>query len=791
MFLLVLRLLTVYFGTAAGILWLAHRFVTPLRLRVGIFLALGPFLLVGKALLTAGVYAPLDIAYQAPPLSVHAAEMGIHGTRTPILGDVVSEMIPYRKAVREAFKNGRLPLWNRFLLAGGPLLAGQQPAVLHPATWIGMLLPLAQAWTFEMALRILLALLCAYLFLRELGCGEVASLLGAVGWAFCDYLVFFAGWAHAAAAPPFPLLLLGLRWLVRVGGRRAVVLTVVALLLIITAGHPETLLHSVAGAGLYFLFELARAKPGRRLKAVLLSLLAGALALGLSAVLLLPLAEVLPWTIEQFVRKNIYAFSDRAYPVRESLLHTVTNLTPYLFGISGKGETPPGFHEPSGYVGSVLWPFAVVGLLFSKRHEKWPLSLLVVLGVAANARVPGFANALASLPFFDIGLNDRMVFLAAFGTSALAALGAQEVIEERRRPGVAAASAAGLLLLAALIWSLRGHVPWSSMSHAYFGYRVLLQALPLALLAALAWPRRIVWGGFLASSALLLLLAQRRFEEGNYYPTFPNRAFYPPLAVFEKIPRTLPYRFMAIGFSFVPNIAALYELEDVRGYEAITFKPLVETFPLWCVAQPFWFNRVDDPTRPFLSFLNVRYVYEPPGSAHPPGWTVLHSGADGVLLENPGAFPRAFAPRSIAYEMDPTRRINLLEGITDFAERGVIGQTLPAGSLPGAWQPNGEATVVVSSYRPQNMTLEINAKQAAFVATSVTAWPGWKLAVDGAKAALVPYNHAFLAFRISAGQHTAVLRYRPDGFVRGSAVSAVTLLLCAVLLLHAGRATSR
>ncbi len=97
-----------------------------------------------------------------------------------MLSDVVLQEIPWRKAVREAVKNGRLPLWNRSVLAGEPLLAVQQPAFLHPATWIGFLLPLAQAWTFEMALRYFLALLCGYLFLRDLACGQIAALLGAV-----------------------------------------------------------------------------------------------------------------------------------------------------------------------------------------------------------------------------------------------------------------------------------------------------------------------------------------------------------------------------------------------------------------------------------------------------------------------------------------------------------------------------------------------------------------------------------------------------------------------------------
>jgi uncharacterized membrane protein YfhO len=73
----------------------------------------------------------------------------------------------------------------------------------------------------------------------------------------------------------------------------------------------------------------------------------------------------------------------------------------------------------------------------------------------------------------------------------------------------------------------------------------------------------------------------------------------------------------------------------------------------------------------------------------------------------------------------------------------------------------------------------------------VTAWPGWKLAVDGANAALLSYNHAFLGFRVSAGLHTAVLCYRPDSFVLGAAVSAMTLLLGVVLFARAGRAVPR
>jgi uncharacterized membrane protein YfhO len=86
------------------------------------------------------------------------------------------------------------------------------------------------------------------------------------------------------------------------------------------------------------------------------------------------------------------------------------------------------------------------------------------------------------------------------------------------------------------------------------------------------------------------------------------------------------------------------------------------------------------------------------------------------------------------------------------------------------------------------MVLAIDATEPTLVATSVTAWPGWKLELDGSRSELVGYNHAFLGFRVPAGRHTAVLRYRPDGFVAGAAISAATLAI--VLLLASYRRIS-
>ena len=797
MVLLVARCLAVYGATAAAILLLVRRFVSPLSLRVALVLAAAPLLFTGRALLTGAVYGPIDLLYNGYPFGAHRVELGVGPDRTPVLSDAVYQQIPWRAAFRRAVSEGRLPLWNPDVLAGEPLLAVQQPAVLHPGTWIGILLPLPQAWTFDMTLRLLIALLCAYLFLRDLWCCELASLLGALGWAFSNWMIFSLGVPLMPAAAPFPLLLLGLRRIVREPGRRSVALTVVALVLIGVAGHPETLLHACAAGGVYFLFEGSDPRRGSDpnspaairplLRSVALALLAGALALGLLAVQLLPLVEALPHTLEHPLRKFWYASQPRSLPPGQSLSRLTPQVMPYAVGVSGQGRLMEGFIEPSAYGGALLFPLAFAGL-FARCRERWIFVALGLLGLAVAVKTP-VADALAKLPFFDIALNERLIFLTVFSLCVLAALGAQRLRDGEGAPAFFAGAAATLVLLGVLFTRVKPRVLALGMPPAVLTERFLLQMVPLllaaAVLAFLSRRRRATAG---LAALVLILAASRRLEVGATHPVMPLSTFYPPMRVLEKIPRGEPWRIAGVGErALIPNASAVYGLEDVRGYAAMTLLRFSETFPLWCEAQPVWFNRIDDPTRPFLSFLNVRWVLAEPSVAAPPGWPVL-AEADGLrLLENPAALPRVFVPRTVRVERDPARRRELLKSIDDFSARGLVESDGPSGE----WMENGPARLEIAAYRSDALDVDVEASADTLVGTSLTAWPGWKARLDGAAVSALPYNHAFLSFRVPPGRHRLSLRYFPDGVARGLAVSGATLLLCAFLLFRPGRSELR
>lgn len=784
--LLVIRSLAVYGGTAALLLFLFHRFVVPIRARIAIVLACAPLLLTGRAMLTGSVYAGIDILYDTMPFVAHREELRVLPDRTPSLADVVYQDLPWRAATRRALEQGRLPLWNASVLAGEPLLAVQQAGILQPGTWIGLLLPLPQAWTFDMALRLLIALVCAYVLLRDLGCHETASLLGAVGWAFSDFLVFFLGFAIGPSTAAFPLALLGVRRVVRAPGRRSVTILVVALVALLAGGHPETALQAGAAAGLYFLFELARAGHGRRMQPLLLALLASAIAVGLCAVLLLPLAEALPQTTSYVMRKYWYAHTKRSLPWEENLTRLVPQVVPYAVGVSGHGRVRGGFIEPSAYAGSVLFPLAFAGL-FSRRRARWFFIGLGLLCLAICAKT-GAADLITKLPLFDITLNERLVFLVTFSLCVLATFGADRL---RDGEGTIAFAAGAVISVGGISWLVvrfRPRIAALEMSEAYMRERVLLQTVPLLLgilvIVMLSRKQRTKAG---LAAVLGIFAAQRTLEAGGLNPTMPERTFYPPLSVLEEIPRETPYRMAALGVSFIPNAAAVYDLEDVRGYEAMTLRSLDETYPLWCVPQGIWFNRVDDPATPFLAFLNVRWVLAPLDAPVPAGWPIV-SEADAMrLIENPRSLPRAFVPRLVRIEPDPARRIELLRSIPDFREQGIVG----GNGARSDWAPNGEADVTIASYGPQTMELDVLARQETLVATSIPAWHGWRAAVDGQSIANIPYNHSFLAFRVPEGRHRLSLRYFSDATRIGLVVSGGTLTLCALILVWRAASRSR
>ncbi|HYH07754.1 MAG TPA: YfhO family protein [Thermoanaerobaculia bacterium] len=685
--------LALYLATTIVLLFVWSRFVQRTSVAAAIVLVALPLLFTGRALFTNRVYAPADISFMAEPLHDYARDYGVETPHNILLSDLHCQILPWQRAVRYSLANGEWPLWNPFILAGDILAAAAQPAVYDPLQWIGMLIPLPDAFTFGAAMTFFLAGFFTFAFARSLGLKEIAAFTAAAGFMFCGMLAFFVGWPLGRSWSYLPLVLFAVR------ERRFALLTI-AFVLTIVSGHPESVLHVVAVGAVYGVTTIGIGRS--QLLVVAKAFAAGAFALALTAVYLLPFFEAVPQTLENFIRTEMYA--TQTYDVlapRDVQLERV------------KKTFVPGHRGPdplSARAGIVIVLLAIAGI---RRRNLFFAGLAIVCLLATFGTWP-VAHALHALPLFEIAINERLAFAAAFAMSILAAF------------------------------------------------------------AVDAMPRK----GALAVFALLL--AERVYEDGRVYPALDKDAFYPRIPLIAAIPRDA--RMTAQHFAFTANNPTMYGLEDVRGYQAMTNRRLYETYPLWSEYQRAYYNRVDDLTRPFLSFLNVRYAV---AEGDPPeGWRVIAEDRGTRVFENTRELPRAFVPRHVRYTKSAD--VEAMKEVSDFAEVAWI----EAPEYEPHEIANGPGSVMP---RRGGLAYDLDVSMASdgWLVVSATHWKGWRAYVDGKRVTTRFANHAFIGVFVPRGKHRVQLDYLPESFTLGRNISLFALALVAIFGFHSARACLR
>ncbi len=357
----------------------------------------------------------------------------------PILnGDNLIQNYPLRVLSGKALAQGHLPLWDPFEWSGSPLLGGFNAGALYPFTYLFAFLPPMGAWVIGQIATYAISCIGVYCLCRTLRIGQNSSLLAAFVWGFMGtmaaQLVHFglvAGvswipWALIALfkiaegvgkmpsgqdAPRFLVLLRAqLGW---------VLLAAFSVSMVVLAGEPRAISDAALVLGISTAWLARRSLPnGLRLKFTYLSLTAGAWAMALGAVQLLPGLVFLAGS--QRSNASYALFSSGSLPVSWSILM----LIPDFLGGTGSIGQPQffgnyQFTEVTGYVG--LLPLAAALALpvgaFARRKEVphpensentpmpypkyglWLLITVVGLVLSWGGSTP-FGHLLAGLPLY-------------------------------------------------------------------------------------------------------------------------------------------------------------------------------------------------------------------------------------------------------------------------------------------------------------------------------------------------------------------------------------------------------
>lgn len=175
---------------------------------------------------------------------------------------------------------------------------------------------------------------------------------------------------------------------------------------------------------------------------------------------------------------------------------------------------------------------------------------------------------------------------------------------------------------------------------------------------------------------------------------------------------------------------------------------------------------------PLLNALNTRYV-------------IL--AADYPPLVNPGAFGPAWFVDSVVKAAGPDEEI-ALTGSVDLRRAAVLAEGPSV--LP---EPDAEDRIELLSYAPNELHYRYSAANGRLAVFSEIWYPyGWTATVDGEALELLRADWVFRAALLPAGTHEITMRFQPESYRSGAAVSrwmsaGLLLVLLAALGLCLGR----
>ena len=374
--------------------------------------------------------APFSSAAPSPPAF----------SRRRLHGDTVTATVPLRAFASEEWSHGRVPTWVPWELGGAPFLNDLTAPFFPPAVATSVL-PIAGQLTFDAIVRMMIAGAGMVLLLRRWNLGPEAQATGAVAYTFCYMMTFWLSWAVENVTAMLPWMILAVESVLDAPRGRSLALLAAVAALSILGGNVEANAHMWTGTGLFFVVRLAQRAYAReiapRVAGITAFVALGGVVLGaiVAGIHLVPFFEILGrsaiWTDRPAVGVGGVPFGGlRLW------------LAPDAFGYLSYTSDPspsPRF-DASAFEGGMMNAYAGLATLalvpaafFSptRRRLATALATLSLVVAACVYGVPGFRQLIAVIPVLSHTYLERMLFLPAFGISALAAIGVETIVTDR------------------------------------------------------------------------------------------------------------------------------------------------------------------------------------------------------------------------------------------------------------------------------------------------------------------------------------------------------------------------
>ena len=764
-----------------------------------------------------------------------AALMG----RAYVFRDVVTFFQPWQHAVRESIRAGHVPLWNHDTFCGIPLLANLQSGVLYPINWLYSAIPFDFALTLGMVLHLTLAGILMRGFLSRVGLANPSAFLGGVLFAYGTWTMSYLEFPmKLGAAIWLPLLWSGLWDAVRLGRRRGLAWSALAVALSLLAGYPQITLFALISGSLFALFlmpgvfrnqDLAEKERTHRVGAWPVALGIGVLV---AAAQLLPAAEMMSLSSKAAPYDANVAMTRSLSP-----LALVGLFDPFFLGFPGIDRYWGGeiveFSGGALYVGvlSLVLVASVLPTMFPPRNRRrrrkddkervteravvWFLATGVVVGIliALGKHTPLYPFLHSWVPGFGRSRwPSTACFLVVAHLAPLAAIGMQTLLVDTARVRKASWGALGLgaALIAAwfLAWGpgseffrtlqLSGAPPFQAKAYEATRGAWLNVSLIRALLVLAAGGLGFTLGTIRSRFVLIwtILIAVDLFVTGKALEAPTGRGFYDrvPASVAEIAEELEGHRvFTPRSTDQLGNF--LYGGRNLTSFEWARQSMLCNANIPMGIEQAHGCEPLNP--RRHEAFVQAFSADETP-------WAIKERIFDfwdaGLLITVPNMRPLDIPNlKNPGHGVELSRhepqlgRAMLMSGWETVGEGGsMLEKLLSPQHDPGAWtliEPTDGSPPLESATRspttpgeemlyeagPNSIRVAWHLGEAGMLRILESWAPGWEAKVNGVPAPVYRADFLFMAVPVPAGSCEVELTYRPKSFRDGSVASGVGL----------------
>jgi len=709
------------------------------------------------------------------------------------IGDLIDYFYPFNAVSAQEIRNGRVPLWNPYLMSGLPFQAEPQTALFYPLHALYYVFSTPTAWSMALILRMFLAAMFMTLLVRSIGATKTGSIISGITFAFGGFVLAWQGAVMGDTVIWLPLVCYSVHRLRTDPSRRSLCLAVFAFAVPVLAGHPETAIHVILTGTAAAILVWVVAYGGRRrfeMQFLMHFVLAGLLALGFSAVQLLPTIE---WIGHSGRDLNaVWGSLDRhealGFFSRDAL----------------RAPNSAGIWIPTAmsYVGMfTLLAAALAPLHRSTRHVIW-FGALVIIGIAGTFGFEPVRWLLAHIPIIKGLKNDRLILLADFGLAALAGLGIS-ALQERRATGS----------------TVRRALPWVLTGVAFTTVMFFVHQLQLATTFKVEFVRRPSFSRSLLICALIVIVWKLiRMERARLFPivacalvifdlgTFAygysgftwRDEMYPPAPVFDFLKRQAEsdiFRIAPVGSTFPLNAPVAYRVQAVTGFEAglpAAFQRFIidftEPYPdrVHLLAEKI----VSIPDRRF-DMLNLKYVVvtipqreHEIFSQHPDRFLPVFKKDKTVVFENKTVLPRAFlvGAGGVQIVRGEAEQMDAVKAGTFDPLKSVVVDSIPPQLAGASSEADFAGNVEIVDSNINGYRFRIHASTPAVLVVSQNFYRGWTATVNGTVAPVFPADHALTGIAVPAGASEVSFEFQPASFKLGALLSGISVLVfCGVL----------